>query len=133
MTLFAEPARRTYEDAETLLEIGRLATPDHLYGLACECALKAILAGLGVIATTCPPRQFKVHMPQLWNEYLAVLSGRVASGLAVATTNPFAAWKVEDRYRDDADFTTQRVRGHRFGAQQAMALLQRAQTEGIVE
>jgi hypothetical protein len=132
-TPFAEPAHRTYQDAETLLERGRLATPDHLYGLACECALKAILWGFEVITTDPPKGKLKSHINVLWAEYMSALSGRAANGLAVPETNPFQAWKADHRYCDDSQFTEARVLGHKRGADIGMELLQRAKTQGIVK
>ena len=125
-TRFVEPAFRTYADAEALLQSGRLGTPDHLYGLACECALKAILTGLGIITSDPPQQPYKRHVNELWGEYLTALSGRTASTFAVASANPFATWKVENRYWDDAQFSMPLVQQHRAGAQQGMALLQLA-------
>jgi len=131
-TPFLQAAVRTYDDAEGLHEAGRLGTADHLYGLACECALKAILCGYQVIpGTQLPPNSaYKVHVNLLWNSYLNAAQGRAMPPLHCC--NPFAGWKVHDRYHDDSVFTEDRVAAHRDGAKLGMVALQEARLNGMV-
>lgn len=133
-THFAEPARRCFQDAETLFRSGRLGTPDHLYGLAAECALKAILVGLKVICDLSPERRYKVHIDKLWGEYLLAVSsrGRSARSLSLDSYNPFISWLSEHRYWDDGAFDADRVSKHREGARKAIALLECARLNGVV-
>ena len=130
-TRFAEPARRTFQDAQTLWFAGRLGTSDHLFGLAAECALKAILCGRGVISQDPPEKPYKVHVEKLWEEYTAALSGLPGSVVALGS-NPFLNWKVDDRYSDDAAFTEARVAQHRVGAETSMKAFEEAAAQGVV-
>lgn len=125
---------RCWTDGEALYETARLGTADHLYGLAAECALKAILEGLGIItaAATPPVRRYKVHGDDIWREYVSALSGRTQVGLQAPLPGPFVAWRIEDRYAVDALFSQARVDGHRAGAKVAIELLERARTTGVV-
>jgi hypothetical protein len=124
-TPYSEAARRTFSDAELLYNSDRLGTPDHLYGLACECALKAVLCGHGVISGTKPSRPFKKHIDELWGEYEVALQGRSMSPLG---PNLFANWRAEGRYDDDKAFSTDLVAAHRQGAIVGMATLEWAVT-----
>lgn len=129
-TPFAEPARRMFADAERLWGHQRLGTADHLFGLAAECALKAILCGVGVI--TDPPKPpFKEHINKLWDEYLTTLQGRPAA-LSVPQPNPFSDWTVNHRYSDDSVFIPDRVDPHREGAKAALAAFEGAEAQGAV-
>jgi hypothetical protein len=127
-------AARCWTDGETLFAAGRLGTPDHLYGLAAECALKAILHGIGVIppAAERPPHPYKEHIDKLWDEYESTVAGRALASLQVSQPSPFLGWRVSDRYAGDATFSPVRVAGHRAGARSAMQLLEQAQIAGVV-
>jgi len=129
-TRYAEPARRAFADAEALWLDGRLGTADHLFGLAAECALKAILCGLGLITADPPPAPFKVHINKLWGEYLTSLQGPAAP--AIPRSSPFSDWNVNDRYEDDAFFRPERVAPHRDGARETLLAFEEAVTQGVV-
>ena len=118
-----------FKDAESLYGGGRLGTPDHLYGLACECALKAILHGFGLISGTKPKPPYKVHIDRLWDEYISALHGRAMPSLG---PNPFRGWTVNDRYEDENIFSETRVANHQKGALDGMKALQRAIEQGKV-
>jgi hypothetical protein len=128
-TPFSQAATRMFGDAEALHSAGRLGTPDHLYGLACECALKAVLCGHGVIRGTAPQSPFKVHIDKLWDEYETALQGRTMLPLG---PNPFTGWQAQDRYEEDSVFLPQRVATHRNGAVIGMSALQAAAAQGFV-
>lgn len=130
---YQEAAYRMFEDAETLTKNGRLGTPDHLYGLAAECALKAVLVAVGVMSIPMTQQQrviYKVHADQIWCEYSTAISGRTA--LSVNPTNPFSGWNVSHRYESDATFDSARLRVHRDGAREAMRVLESAETSGVI-
>jgi len=118
-----------FRDAESLHQSGRLGTPDSLYGFDCECALKAILCGLGVIKGTNPKPPFREHINLLWNEYMSTQQGRTMPPLG---PNPFTLWKADNRYEDDLFFSETRVEGHRNGAKEGMNALEAAALQGIV-
>jgi hypothetical protein len=128
-TPYSEAAKRMFRDAESLYEAGRLGTPDHLYGLAGECALKAVLCGYRLISGTKPQRHFKVHISQLWDEYLAHVHGR---GMPSLGLNPFTEWQTDHRYENDSLFTRTRVSGHRKGALEGMKAMELAAERGLV-
>lgn len=113
-----------------LKDAGRLGTPDHLFGLAGECALKAVLCGHGLIQGLNPRKRFRVHIDKLWNEFNSQIQGRGMAPLNASC--PFVDWKIEHRYKEDSFFTAARVDRHREGASQAMQILQSAQQGGLV-
>lgn len=125
---------RCWTDGESLYATARLGTADHLYGLAAECALKAILEGLRIItsAATAPVKPFKAHGDDIWQQYVLALNGRTQVSLQAPLPGPFGAWRIEDRYAPDAVFTQTRVDGHRNGAKVAIGLLEHARITGIV-
>jgi len=45
---FYDACKRHWNDAEHLFDQKRLANADHLFGLAAECALKAVMVALGM-------------------------------------------------------------------------------------
>ncbi|MDR3553905.1 MAG: hypothetical protein P4L55_04045 [Syntrophobacteraceae bacterium] len=45
---FCDAAYRHFNDAKRLFDNDRMANADHLTGIAAECALKAVMVGLGM-------------------------------------------------------------------------------------
>jgi hypothetical protein len=131
---FCVAAQRTYRDAALLEQAQRLANADHLYGLAAECALKAVLVGLGVIPSAGPPPRdrWRKHIDQLWAEYVAYVSGTLHRGYLVASVNPFQDWEAGHRYEEDALFTPSRLTAHAAGALSAGLILEQAILDGVV-
>lgn len=130
---YAQAAERAHLDAETLYASQRLQTASHLHGLAAECALKAILAGLSIIPkTTVPPRNLKVHIDKLWDAYNLALSGPVATRWAITTPNPFTNWDVAQRYDDDGSVSPADATQHQSGSNIARRLLAAAKAWGLV-
>lgn len=130
---FCVAAQRTYRDAALLENAQRLANADHLYGLAAECALKAVLVGLGVILPAQnPSKMWRKHIDQLWGEYVAYVSGTVHRGYLVASVNPFQDWEAGHRYEEDALFTPSRLTVHAEGALAAGLILEQAILDGVV-
>ena len=103
--------------------------PLHLYGLAGECALKAVLCGLGIIRGRRPRGDLKVHINKLWNEFNIQIYGR---GLPPLGSCPFDDWRAEHRYEDDDRFDSERVERHHEGAREGMMVMQIAQERGFV-
>lgn len=132
---FRVAAQRTYRDAAYLEQHQRIANADHLYGLAAECALKAILVGLRVIPPGGPPvgDRWRKHIDKLWDQYSLYVSanGSVSYSLPI-TANPFDAWRVDHRYEDDLLFTQGRLTATAQGAREANRLLEQAILDGAV-
>jgi hypothetical protein len=51
---YRDAAERHWEDAGFLINDNRIANTDHLFGMAAECALKAVMQTLGMKLTTVP-------------------------------------------------------------------------------
>lgn len=133
-TNFFQAARRNHHDAELLHQAGRLGGASHLYGLAAECDLKAILVGLGVITNPDnPDRPYRQHINELWTEFDAHLQGRGAQRYSLPTGTPFAGWHVKQRYHDDTTSGAADVALHRGGASATSLLLQAALLQGDVQ
>lgn len=147
-TSYPESAKRHLRDAEYLWDThdaARLANASQLFGLSAECALKAVLVGLGVpthpahggVANT---QQYGHFHKGLWQQFAAYAGGQLGGKyLAVVqpTTGaaaPFANWSVDDRYAPDAWLAARNpeVANHRASARDCVALLELAQDDGIV-
>ena len=132
ISAYASAARRMHDHARQLSSEPRMGTADHLYGMAAECALKAILHAYNVIpaAPRKPAKPFSVHIDRLWQEYAAWAAGHGA--YTVPRSSPFGRWRVEDRYRHDDDFDAARLHAHREGASMVAKLLGQAIVDGVV-
>jgi hypothetical protein len=134
---FSESARRHFEDAGSLREGKRHPNADQLYGIAAECALKAIMVGLG--APTKPtgdladPKHWK-HLPELWAEFQAFPTGRAGARYlsVLPRDNPFDDWGVAQRYAPTASVKVPAVEAHFKATRAVLAALQRAAEDGIV-
>jgi len=136
---FKDAAERHWSDAGTLFQQSRLANADHLFGLAAECALKAVMQalGMGLDATSGAPadKAHKVHINHLWTEFITFATGRSGAqyvSLLPAGTNPFTDWDVSQRYEHQSQFAQNVVQQHQQGAKNAMAVLQQAKQDGRV-
>lgn len=133
---FAQAARRHFKDCRTLLEQQRSGNASHLAGMSAECALKAVLQGLGILTldSTGKPENphHKRHVNVLWNEFQTSLTGPKAQLYLLDPTNPFVQWKVDQRYEEDTAVDLKAAKSHREGAQKAMALLELAMIAGDV-
>lgn len=135
---FCDAAQRHWEDAGYLLEDARLANADHLFGLSAECALKAIMLALGM--TLRPEgapadRQHRVHINQLWNEFVSFANERngahYASPLS-AVPNPFMNWDVNQRYNNRADVTPRVAEDHHQAARTVKQVFDQAVLNGDI-
>lgn len=146
-TNYPESAKRHLRDAECLWnanDAARLPNASQLFGLSAECALKAVLIGLGVtthlvhggVADT----HHYGHLPGLWHQFAAYCSGALGAKYlamlapAPGVSEPFARWNVNDRYAPDAWLASRHpsVPDHRTGARDCVALLELAQEDGLV-
>lgn len=146
-TSYSESAKRHLDDGEYLWASGasvRLPNASQLFGFSAECALKAVLVGLGVpthpahggVADT---KQYG-HLPALWQQFAIYAAGPLG-GKYLALLNPpaggvapFSTWGVNDRYAPDTWLAARypNVSTHREGARDCIALLELAQEDGIV-
>jgi hypothetical protein len=135
---FYQSSRRHFADAETLERGDRHQNADHLYGLSAECALKAILTGLKLIPNPAAVQKpFKEHIDKLWAEYESALQG-IRGGRYVqrlAKQNPFAGWRVHDRYEADwipDQIPLEAARRRQTLREQILMTLQDAVLDGVV-
>lgn len=101
---YRDAADRHWQDAKLLVDFERLANADHLFGLAAECALKAVMVSLGMSMNEGKPaeKRHQVHINHLWGEFLAFVATRESVGYAsillLGGDNPFSDWHVAQRY-----------------------------------
>lgn len=135
---FRDAAERHWGDAEYLFADTRLANADHLFGLAAECALKAVMQALGMaLGSSGAPvdQQYRVHINRLWDEFVSFASGRSGGKYAaalIASANLFANWDVNQRYEHRSQFMQVDVQRHQQGAKHTMSVLQQAVIDGVV-
>jgi len=134
---FQEAARRHFQDAEMLKEAKRMPNADHLYGLAAECALKAVMVALGVPTRTdgdIDDRTHRVHVNTLWEQFKVFADGREGARYVspIPSDNPFADWDVSQRYAGDDHVSAKAVIEHSKGARAVMVALARAVADGKI-
>ncbi len=135
---YADAAKRHWDDGGYLLADHRLANADHLFGLAAECALKAVMLPLGMELnpTGAPKDRRHGHIDRLWDEFGAFVSSRGGARYAAllnAHQNPFTgSWKVDQRYDAGAGCTPATVALHQQGAMAAKHCLDAAILDGLI-
>lgn len=136
---FRDAAERHWGDAGRLFEEdARLANADHLLGLSAECALKAVMCALGMtLGKSGAPQDklYKVHINELWNEFVSFSTARFGARYAVflmSMPNPFDDWHVNQRYEHRSRFIQTAVEKHREGAQNAKRILEQAVLDGVI-
>lgn len=129
---------RHWDDAQRLFQAQRWANADHLYGMAAECGLKALMGKLSSQGAL-DPRQDFVHVMEdkkantAWSRYQSYLSGHVlATKLSLPMPNPFSDWLVSQRYAHQSNFDQARAQGHQTGAQAVRNLIAKAQRDGLL-
>lgn len=140
--IYASAAGRHFRDADFLLagpSLNRM-NADQLYGLSWECALKALMIGLGMpISRKRMPKDKKdqvhaekaIHRLRHWagtrgqNHYLQLLG--------YPNSNPFDTWRVDQRYlRDGRTPLLRTVIQHQTAAAKAEQTLRRAILDGFI-
>jgi len=114
-TDFKNAAHRHHNSAKLLYDKQHYGDSDHLYGLAAECGLKAIMVGLGAPTKNDDLKKdaHRKHINDLWNEYENFLSGRNASNYSLPfQKNPFGDWDSAQRYASSKHFDQSRVNPH---------------------
>jgi len=134
-TDFRDAAERHWEDAGYLWADARLANADQLYGLAAECALKAVMLGLGMNMDPATGRpKYPYHINRLWDEFVTFAHNRGGAHYAsrVGAGNPFANWDISQRYHHRNTITQHAAQEHKIGAAKAKAALDNAVLDGVV-
>lgn len=132
---FLDAHQRHWQDAELLLEHGRLANADHLYGMTTECGLKRLMQKFGMKIDQLGPveKSDRQHANKIWDRFETYRSGHTnGPGYALSPDNPFFNWKVEQRYAAQHHFDEPRVTQHRAGAAQVRRPIQKAEREGLL-
>jgi len=133
-TDFKDAHHRHWADAELLFGSGRLANADHLYGLAAECGLKALMSAWGMPydhQQDQPSRdRDRKHADRIWHRYEHYRQGPQAPHYQLSTPSPFADWSIHQRYWPRRCFDPPTVDKHRQGAEEVCRVLRQAQREG---
>jgi len=127
---FRDAADRHWTDSWYLSNNNRLPNADHLLGLAAECALKAIMLGLGMLLRTdgAPDEKgHRVHINELWDEFITFAQKRNGTHYAAMLSgnpNPFSDWNINQRYNHRTQFNEPLVTNHRTATKAVMKVLQ---------
>ena len=136
---FKEAAKRHWDDAEYLFVGARLPNADQLYGIAAECALKAIMFGLGMKVDQSSGRPMEKkhaqHINKLWSEYGVFVSGRQRAKYWAplsAFPAPFKGWSIYDRYEASSKTKQANVIQHQTATGKVLMVLDMAVIDGVV-
>lgn len=133
---YAEAHRRHWDDAELLFSNARLGNADHLYGFSAECGLKAVMKALGmrVGRTGKPPKDYQVHIQDLWPEFKVFVKGRGGRRFLkqLPGGSPFSDWSHNDRYAREGYGRTEGVNQHRVAALGIRRMITRAKQDGTL-
>jgi len=134
---FYAAMKRHWQDAELMSsqDPKRLANADHLYGLAAECGLKALMEKaddpLDLENNPGHRVKYKKHINATWAHYEDFRNGLLAT-YALGSTNNFDNWLIDQRYAAESHFSHVRVERHMRGARAVYDLVKRAEDEGIL-
>lgn len=123
---------RHAEDADFLLDDKRWPNADHLYGLAAECALKALLIVYGINNSNgdiCD-RSYRTHINSLWNMYPAFSQHR--NFYAINSQNPFSNWEIGQRYSQKQDIDEQTAKEHKRAVEELRKIINKAKLDGVL-
>jgi len=135
---YSGAAKRHWGDAGHLLTDQRLPNADQLFGLSAECALKAVMVGLGMVLRVdgAPDeKRHRVHINELWDEFLTFVSNRGGARYSAqlsTVSSPFADWDVGQRYAPGSTIMANQVQGHQAGARLAQKCLDAAILDGAI-
>lgn len=113
---YDEAAQRHWRDAEWLSGAQRTENADQLYGLAAECAVKAVLSKLpGCSSGGELALGYRKHIDELWDRIPLQGVAKLAPTLQslVQAGNPFQDWRVEQRYAGDGIVSSSSMASHR--------------------
>ncbi len=133
---FRDASERHLGDGELLLDEDRSANADYLFGISAECSLKAIMERLGMATSRVgSPKDpgHKVHMPALWAAFQSFAGGRLAPRYIepLDAENPFADWKVDQRYWKRTAIGGRAAANHRNAAIQCQVSLGKIVLDGV--
>jgi hypothetical protein len=90
----------------------------------------------GILVWGQSSKELKQHIDKLWRELAQNISGYAAPTFIGLVANPgpepFASWRVEDRYSDGLAITQQEATNHLNATRQLLTVLQQAETDGYV-
>ena len=137
---FGVAGRRRFTDGRHLFDHERHVNADHLAGLAAECTLKALLVEyLGIVVRSSGPPLLPDgarlgHLPDLWPQIASYVDGRAGAQLTelLADVNPFAEWRIDDRYADGEDIDETACYAHLQAASRVLAIREQAQLNGAL-
>lgn len=118
-TNFKNAYFRHQKDADDLFANKRYANADHLYGLAAECALKAVMIGLDSSLVDkngdLLNQGDKIHINKLWQYFRLFAQNRTASPYlaCLPRENPFSKWSVNSRYANEKCFIKNNTLPHK--------------------
>ena len=128
---FYDAYKRHIRDGALLAENKSWANADHLYGLAAECALKALLIKSGISSTEngdISQRKFRKHIDQLWDEYHSFMLYQI---YGIPEDNPFQNWKIDQRYIHSDFITKQIVENHICSIEKINKIIKQAELDGV--
>ncbi len=135
-TDFYDAFSRHDKDADLLLEKKRWANADHHYGLAAECALKALLLQQGIpskngdIPSGKQFCHYRKHINELWSSYQSFMQTR--SAYEIPPNNPFQDWDITQRYAPEKEITEQTARTHGATVGTLKQIIRKAEQDGVL-
>jgi hypothetical protein len=133
---FFDAHERHHDDATSLYDRQRWANADHLFGVAAECGLKALIVGMkgGALSNNEKRHINEATKPEnAWDIFETYLNGHIlGTKYTLPSANPFLDWDISDRYAHQSNFDSTVVEPHREGANVVQDLVITAQVEGIL-
>jgi hypothetical protein len=119
---FVSSAQRHFEDGETLLMAGRLDNAGHLFGVAGECAIKAVCVEE---SGSRPTKHFDIVQNKDLRSFApANLIGRRGQQIAPLLPGLFAGWSIAQRYIKTGTTTEAQARSWKADARAILDKLQ---------
>ncbi len=131
MINYAEATGRHLSDAGVLQNVGRNENADQLYGIAAECALKAVMVcfGLPIDAHGNVERPYRTHNPAVWRQYMTFCANRISNRYPISD-DPFHDWDVNQRYHAGGGVSSASVVAHSVAAKAAARLIDEVRLDG---
>lgn len=119
---YLSAAQRHFDDAELLHRKNRLDNASHHYGVAGECAVKAVCVEE---AGTRPHKHFDdLPLKDLRVSAVANLAGRKGQRMRVVLPSLFAGWSINNRYAATGHTSAAQIEQWRADAKRALTLMQ---------